>query len=160
MLRLSKKVEYALLSLQHLSGLRGEGIATAREMADRYHIPPEILGKVLQALTRRDIVESVQGAKGGYRLRRLLPLTTLGEVIEAVDGPVHVVPCTGDHYNCDQEASCTIKRPIIRLQQQLHQFVFSLPLDTLCQPDPTDRVTRFSLADVTGKDAHVHLEEV
>jgi Rrf2 family protein len=157
MLRLSKKVEYALLSLQHLSGLGEVEIATARELADRYHIPPEILGKVLQALTRGDLVESVQGAKGGYRLRRPLPLATLGQVIEAVDGPVRVVPCTGDHYNCDQEASCTIKRPIIRLQQQLQQFVFSLTLDTLCQPETADRVTRFSLADLTRKDAHVLL---
>jgi Rrf2 family transcriptional regulator, cysteine metabolism repressor len=150
MMRLSKKVEYALLSLQHLSAVPAEEVATAREIADVHRIPPEILGKVLQALMRAEMVESVQGAKGGYRLPRPLTQMTLGQVIEAVDGPVHVVPCTGDHYNCDQEAACTIKRPIILLQAQLQSFVFSLTLDTLCQPTASDQPVRFNLASTGG----------
>ncbi len=133
MLKLSKKAEYALISLQHIASLDDQAPASAREIAEHYNIPPDILGKVMQALTRAEIVESIQGAKGGYRLRRSLADMVLGEVLEAVDGPVHVAPCTGDHYSCDQELACNIKQPISRLQAHLQNFVFSLSLETLAQ---------------------------
>mgnify|MGYP001226087407 CR=1 FL=1 len=131
MLKLSKKVEYALIALKHMSELRGDDLASAREIAEQYHVPYDILGKVMQSLNRADLVESIQGARGGYRLRLPLSEVTLGQVIEAIDGPVQVVPCAGDHYSCRQESSCNIKKPINQLQSQLQTFVFSLTLDTL-----------------------------
>lgn len=131
MMKLSKKVEYALIALRHVSRLPGDEVVTAREMAEQYKIPSEVLGKVMQALVRAELVESVQGARGGYRLPGELSGLTLGQVIEAIDGPVQVAPCTADHYNCDQEDACNIKLPINRLQAQLNEFVFSLTLDAL-----------------------------
>ncbi len=138
MLKLSKKVEYALMSLRYIAALPAEEVSTAREVAEHFNIPPELLGKVLQALTRGDLIESVQGARGGYRLCRKLNEISLGEVIEAVDGPVHVVPCTGDQHNCDQEAHCNIKDPIDQIQIQLQRFVNSVSLDALGSNSPFD----------------------
>ena len=48
MLRLSKKADYALIAMKHLA-LRGDQAASsAREIAEQYDIPIELMAKVLQ----------------------------------------------------------------------------------------------------------------
>ena len=55
MLRLSKKADYALMAMKHLA-LRGDcASSSAREIAEQYDIPIELLAKVLQRLVRRGL---------------------------------------------------------------------------------------------------------
>ena len=52
-MRLSKKADYALIAMKHLA-LRGDrGSSSAREIAELYDIPIELMAKVLQRLVRR-----------------------------------------------------------------------------------------------------------
>ena len=68
MLKISRKVEYALIALRHLQGLKKEELASAKELADSYGVPKELLAKVLQRLAKKNIVDAVKGPHGGYRL--------------------------------------------------------------------------------------------
>src|SRR6202030_590019 len=53
MLRLSKKADYALIAMKHLA-LRGDrASSSAREIAEAYGIPIELMAKVLQRLAPR-----------------------------------------------------------------------------------------------------------
>ena len=74
MLRLSKKADYALIAMKH-HALRGDrvdpGSSSAREIAELYDIPVELMAKVLQRLVRRGLLASHQGTRGGYELARL-----------------------------------------------------------------------------------------
>ena len=75
MLRLSKKADYALMAMKHLA-LRGDrGSSSAREIAEQYDIPIELLAKVLQRLVRRGLLVSHAGharrlSAGAGRRRR------------------------------------------------------------------------------------------
>ena len=61
MLRLSKKSDYALMAMKHLA-LRGDrGSSSAREIAEMYDIPIELMAKVLQRLVQRGLLASHQG---------------------------------------------------------------------------------------------------
>src|SRR5437773_11949091 len=77
MLRLSKKADYALMAMKHLAvrgdrGSRGSrGSSSAREIAEQYDIPIELMAKVLQRLVRRGLLVSHQGTRGGYQLARM-----------------------------------------------------------------------------------------
>jgi Rrf2 family transcriptional regulator, cysteine metabolism repressor len=130
MLKLSKRVEYGLISMMHMDSVRNGDLATAREVSDVYHIPAELLGKVLQSLAKAQLIQSVQGSRGGYRLMRPLERVTLGEVVQAVEGPVRLAVCQNDPTCCEQYSSCNIKRPVFQVQQQLMSYMFSLPLST------------------------------
>lgn len=123
MLKLSKKVEYGLMALLHMDSLETDGLVTAKEVSDRYSIPAELLGKVLQALARAELVESVHGAHGGYRLKQSLDQLTLGDVVDAVEGPFHLVRCHESPETCDQYASCNIREPVLRIQEQLTGYL-------------------------------------
>ena len=128
MLKISKKTEYGLISLLHMADRRRVPLATAKEIADAYDIPSELLGKVLQSLARGGLVESVQGSRGGYRLTRNLEDLSLGEVVESVDGPILIVPCCDGTESCRQHTACNIKGPIQKIQENLVEYMHDLSL--------------------------------
>ena len=89
MLRLSKKTDYALMAMKHLALHGDRGASSAREIAEQYDIPAELMAKVLQRLVRRGLLVSHQGTRGGYQLARPATLMSVADVIQAVDGPLH-----------------------------------------------------------------------
>ncbi len=142
MLKLGRKVEYGLMALLHMGTLPEGDVAAAREIAEHYNIPPEILGKVLQSLKRARLLRSVQGAHGGYRLARPLANIVIGEVMEALDGPIQIATCVcyGDT-ECDQIRSCNIKSLLTRFRLQLQDFLYSMPLSTVREDEDNDQIT-------------------
>lgn len=137
MLTLSKKVEYALIAVLHMANVRGSEKSSAKEIAEHYSIPPELLGKVLQSLARAKLIISTQGAHGGYQLQRPVDGVTLGEVIEAVEGPVLLAQCQEDPAQCGQFHACTIKEPIQQVHQQLVKFIHGVSLGAFRAPRAT-----------------------
>lgn len=134
MLKLSKRLEYALISLVHVGRLSDGEVASTREIAEAYLIPPELLGKVLQRLGRAGLIRSSQGARGGYQLARPLAEISLGELIAAIEGPVNVVPCVGDQ-DCPQACTCTIRSPVFSFQDRLLHFLHSISVAALVSED-------------------------
>jgi len=135
MIKLSKKIEYGLISLLHINNINNLHLVTCREISDHYHIPHEILGKVLQGLAKAKLIESIQGVKGGYHLSKDLEHITLGEVIEALEGPLHITPCTCDDYICHIEPQCNIQGPIFHFQDQLLKFIYNVSLKSFQKKD-------------------------
>lgn len=142
---LSKKVEYGLIALLHMAALRRGDVITAKEISDHYNIPGELLGKVLQALAKGGLVNSAPGARGGYHLARAVDSVRLGDVIQALEGPVHLVRCQEDPAQCGQFHACNIKEPIQHLHDQLQDFIFGISLAALRKPDAPVAAREFSL---------------
>ena len=120
MLRLSKKSDYALISMKHLATRPDGGASSsAREISESYDIPLELLAKVLQRLVRARLLVSVQGTRGGYRLARHASMISVADVIQAVDGPVAVTACSTDSHNCDQYSKCSIRDPLSKIKNRI-----------------------------------------
>jgi Rrf2 family protein len=119
MLRLSKKADYALLAMRHLAANADRGAVSARELAEAYDIPSELLAKVLQKLVRRKLLASHQGIRGGYGLGRPAHLIPVADVIEAVDGPLTVTACSDSDHSCDQYSKCNIRDPLWRIKDRI-----------------------------------------
>jgi len=122
MLRLSKKADYALMAMKHLAvrGDRGAGgSSSAREIAEQYDIPIELLAKVLQRLVRRGLLASQQGTHGGYQLARSPGQISVADVIQAIDGPVVVTACSTDEGTCEQFAKCNVRDPLWRVRERI-----------------------------------------
>jgi Rrf2 family protein len=120
MLRLSKKADYALIAMKHLA-LRGErGSSSAREIAEMYAIPIELMAKVLQRLVRRGLLASQQGTRGGYQLARTPTTISVADVIQAIDGPVTVTACSTDEGGqCEQFSKCNVRDPLWRVRERI-----------------------------------------
>jgi len=122
MLRLSKKADYALIAMKHLA-LRGDrgvpGSSSAREIAEQYDIPIELMAKVLQRLVRGGLLASTQGTRGGYQLARVPSTISVADVIQAIDGPVTVTACSTEEGNCEQFAKCNVRDPLWRVRERI-----------------------------------------
>ena len=119
MLRLSKKADYALMAMRHLAMRADAGSASAREIAEQYDIPVELLAKVLQRLVRKGLLTSHQGTRGGYVLSRGASLISVADVIQAIDGPVAVTACASETETCEQYEKCGIRDPLWRIKERI-----------------------------------------
>lgn len=135
MLRFSKKVEYALIALMDLADLHQNNPVTAKTVASNYQIPYELLGKVMQTLTKNGLLNSVQGVKGGYVLGKSPDKISVREVIEILEGPISITSCGGlhsvDHSDCDLLSTCTIKSPMEIIQHELEKYFSNISLKDL-----------------------------
>ncbi len=119
MLRLSKKADYALMAMKHLAVHVDGSAASAREIAESYDIPLELMAKILQRLARRGLLTSLQGTRGGYRLARQTAQITVADIIEAIEGPLQVTACSVEEENCGQYAKCNVRDPLWKIKDRI-----------------------------------------
>ncbi|MGI8671553.1 MAG: RrF2 family transcriptional regulator [Luteitalea sp.] len=105
--------------MKHLALNGDHGAASAREIAEQYDIPAELMAKVLQRLVRRGLLASHQGTRGGYLLARPATLISVADVIQAVDGPLTVTACSSDDHACDQFTKCNVRDPLWRIKDRI-----------------------------------------
>jgi FeS assembly SUF system regulator len=137
MLRLSKKADYALIAMKHLA-MRPDSSASAREIAEAYDIPIELMAKVLQRLARRGLLMSHQGTRGGYRLGRSSAVISVADIIQAIDGPLTVTACSTESENCGQYAKCSVRDPLWRIKDQIVTALSTCSLQEISADIPVD----------------------
>ncbi len=86
MLCLNTKSRYGLAALLTLAAAHDQGLLQSKEIAQRNNIPPKYLEQIFALLTGAEIVQSVRGKNGGYRLARPPAAITVLEVIEILEG--------------------------------------------------------------------------
>jgi len=133
MLRLSKKADYALIAMTHLALRPDQAASSAREIAEQYDIPVELMAKVLQRLAREGLLASHQGTRGGYQLSRPPSRISVADVIQAVDGPLTVTACSTDEENCDQYSKCSVRDPLWKIKERILTALQACSITELAQ---------------------------
>ncbi len=87
-MKVSQKGLYALQAMMMLTRRYQEGAIRIRDIAYEENLPEKFLELILLELKNARMVESVRGAKGGYRLRRAPSEIALSEIIRLIDGPL------------------------------------------------------------------------
>ena len=109
-MQLSRKADYALRAVKHLSTLPKDKLGSINSIAAAESIPREFLAKILKDLTRSRILVSFQGVTGGYRMAKTPKEVSFLTVIEAIEGPIHINLCTeGNSCSCTQHAKCQMR---------------------------------------------------
>lgn len=138
MLRLTKKADYGLMAMKYLAEQSGAGAQSAKDIAQAYHIPPQLLAKVLQTLARSGLLISHAGTNGGYALARPAAEITAFETIRAIDGPLFITSCITIHGTCDLAGTCTIKEPLRKVNDSIKEMLSGLRIaDLVEQPEET-----------------------
>jgi Rrf2 family protein len=110
-MQVSRKVDYALRAVIHLADAEAAArICSVGEISSRERIPRQFLEKIVQELIRSGLVRSRRGPRGGYVLARPADRMTFRDVIEAVEGPIALNNCTGDHADCSLIGACGMER--------------------------------------------------
>jgi Rrf2 family protein len=105
--------------MRHLAAHADRGVVSAREVAESYDLPPELLAKVLQRLVRGGLLTSIQGIRGGYGLARPAASISVADVIQAIDGPLTVTACSETDDSCEQYSKCNIRDPLWSIKDRI-----------------------------------------
>ena len=127
MLKITRKVEYALIALLQLKGKQDGELTTAKEIAENYAIPQELLAKVLQHLAREDVIKAVKGPSGGYMLKTDPNSINMTKFFEIMEGPMGIMDCYFDS-RCDQLNACNIRTPINRINDSIRSMFDKMTL--------------------------------
>ncbi len=84
MLRLSKKMLFAIEAVLDIAYHAGSEPVQSRDITRRQDIPRRYLEQALQHLVRRGILIGVRGPRGGYRLARERRRISVGDIVRVV----------------------------------------------------------------------------
>ena len=104
-MRLTTKGRFAVTAMMDLALRDSSGPVTLAAISSRQKISLSYLEQLFGKLRRHELVDSVRGPGGGYRLARDTAQITVAEIILAVDEPIDATQCGGKE-NCHDEQKC------------------------------------------------------
>lgn len=140
MLKLSKLADYATV-LMTAAAREPARTQTGQELAERTHIPLPTVAKLLKVLTRANLLDSLRGAHGGYRLARSAEKISVADIIGALEGPIAVTACS-DHggETCNIETDCATRANWRLINTAIRQALEAVTLAQMAQgPAATPR---------------------
>lgn len=161
MLRISKKADYAVFLLGAIArqgaypgGPAGDSVVSAHEIAKLAGLNKSVVANLLKEFARRNLLESVRGLRGGYRLSKAPGAISLGEILEVVEGPFTLVDCIEREnveiasgllplakgrpaaattaHDCSLISFCPSKNPMRIVHQRIADLFHTIRLDELC----------------------------
>lgn len=136
MLKLTKKADYGLIALKYLAEHPEKPAVSAKDVADAYGIPAQLLAKILQQLTKSGLLRSHAGMNGGYALAKEAREISAYEVILSIDGPFFITSCTKGSKDCELSSNCTIKEPLARVNETIAGVLKSISISDLIDDGP------------------------
>ena len=133
-MRLTNESDYALRIANELAVIGT--VASAKDLSERTGVTIRFALKILRKLRLAGIVDSKKGAQGGYYLKKAPSEISVGEIVETIEGPIHVSNCSRDDYLCPRsvaEPECRFHQYFCELNDRLRQELYGVTLSSLLE---------------------------
>ena len=131
MLTINRKTDYASRVILHLA-MQGSGSrTTAREVARLRLIPPALVRRIVTQLGQAGLITTVRGTNGGFTLAHPPSQISLLDVVEAMEGPLALNPCTVDPQFCPLMPTCTVHQAWVKARRVLRDELSRATFDKL-----------------------------
>jgi Rrf2 family protein len=122
MLQIRRETDYAIRCIYYLAGKEKE-ITMVDEIAREMSVPKSFLAKILQRLSRADLVKSYVGVQGGFSLTKNPKRISLFDVILAIEGPVAMNKCTVNKKSCSLSSTCRIHPIWVQVRKDIEKVL-------------------------------------
>ncbi len=146
MLRIGKLTDYAMLILSQMAK-EPYAVLSATSLADKLHLMPPTVSKVLKMLSEAQLVQSVRGAEGGYHLAREAVAITISDVITAMEGNVAMTECCESPGLCVIDTLCAVRENWLKINGLISDLLKGLTIADLLKPLSPTRVIEGLLHD-------------
>lgn len=137
MLRISKIVDYGTLVLTYMAA-RPSHVYSATDLANALGLGQPVVSKVLKLLNQSEIVFSLRGAHGGYKLNLPADQISIAQVLDALEEqPFGLTECTAMPGVCSVEADCHIRPHWQRINDIVRHSLESVSIADMAAPDPS-----------------------
>lgn len=132
-MRLTVFTDYALRVLMYLA-VNPERRVTIRDIAEAYGISRNHLMKVVNKLTRADLIEASRGVNGGLMLARSPEAIIVGDVVRKTEDEIALVECFRPENRCIITPECVLKNVFAEAQSALLAVLDRYTLADLIEP--------------------------
>jgi len=133
-MNISTRGRYGLRALLELCMLSRKGPVNLRHLAERQKMSINYLEQIFNKLKKAGIVQSMRGAKGGYLLASDEDKITVGQIINALDGPISISNCDNPDLrekSCTGPSTCTTRILWKVLEDKIDYMLSSITLKDL-----------------------------
>ncbi|MDT0595878.1 Fe-S cluster assembly transcriptional regulator IscR [Glaciecola petra] len=131
-MKLTSKGRYAVTAMLDVALHAKDGPVALADISERQEISLSYLEQLFARLRKHELVNSVRGPGGGYKLGKLPSEIAIGEVIRAVDESVDATRCQG-MADCQGGEKCLTHSLWQDLSDRIAGFLNSISLDDLMQ---------------------------
>ncbi|MEH6516302.1 MAG: Fe-S cluster assembly transcriptional regulator IscR [Halioglobus sp.] len=131
-MRLTTKGRYAVTAMLDLALHGDSGPVSLADISGRQDISLSYLEQLFAKLRRCELVTSVRGPGGGYRLSRGGDQIFVAQIIDAVNEAVDATGCGGAS-DCQQGEVCLTHHLWENLSDQIHGFLSKISLATMVE---------------------------
>ncbi|HVK53859.1 MAG TPA: Rrf2 family transcriptional regulator [Burkholderiales bacterium] len=121
----SRTSQYAIQTLIYIATQPPGRPILARDVAERLGVPAAYLAKIMQTLSKGNLLASYRGPQGGFRLRQGADKTDLMQIVNLTEGAGFVESCVLGLKICSDSTPCPmhakwkpIKQEVLNLLQE------------------------------------------
>ena len=129
-MRLTAKGRYAVTAMLDLAVHQDSGPISLADISERQGISLSYLEQLFAKMRRSDLVSSVRGPGGGYKLSRDSTDICVAEIVDSVDETLDATRC-GGRADCHQGEICLTHELWSDLSIQIHQFLSEIDLASI-----------------------------
>lgn len=133
MLQLTMTGEYTVRAMLHLAAAPAGTIVQIYDIAQQGDIPENFLRKIVQLLTKSNLLRSHRGVGGGIELARPAEEITLLDVIEAAEGKLALNKCLIHEGFCPRDAWCAVHLVWGEVQESMQNILRSKSIAELAR---------------------------
>jgi len=116
----TRETDYAVRTILYLAR-ELERTANVTEVAHAMHIPKSFLAKIVQRLTKKNMLVSTRGVKGGFRLAKKPSEISLLDIMEAIQGPAKINLCVIDSKKCRLSSHCSVHPVWVDIRKEVEK---------------------------------------
>ena len=107
-MQITRAADYAVRVMVHLASLPPGTRVQKNALVELSEAPQSFLSKVLQRMVARDLITSWRGSGGGFELAGPADQVSVLNVVEAIDGPIHLNLCVPGAGGCERSLACAV----------------------------------------------------
>jgi Rrf2 family protein len=131
MIRIARQTDYAARLLLHLVSLGKDASASIAEISEQRLLPVPFVRRMVARLVAAGILKTTRGAKGGLQLGRPAAQISLGDLVQAMEGPIALNDCVHLPNACPFMRDCPVQKAWVSVSAALAQHLASIRFDAL-----------------------------
>ena len=136
-MKLSTKGKYGLYAMYYRAQHTGDGPQPLKAVS-AIGVSEDYLEQLLGNLRRAGLVTTVRGAQGGYLLGKEPQEITVGDIIDATEGPLNLSECLADESCCHKSGQCKTRRVWEYVSGRINQILQSITLRDMLEQERFD----------------------
>ena len=146
-MKLTSKGRYAVTAILDIAIHADNGPVSLSDISERQHISLSYLEQLFAKLRRNNLVKSVRGLGGGYKLGHMPEDISIGMIIAAVNENIDTTKCLGKG-NCQNGQECLTHTLWDKLSQRIADFLNEITLAELVSQHKQKKPSQYKHQDL------------